>query len=74
MPSRIVLDIKEEVRLWVIAGASMKWQFFLSRFKKKIYESQAFTTSDEGILDKLRISSSFSKLISKRNRFGLICT
>jgi hypothetical protein len=35
MPSRIVLDIKEEVRLWVIAGASMKCQFFCHVSKKK---------------------------------------
>jgi hypothetical protein len=40
MPSPIVLDIKEEVRLWVIAGASMKWQKKFATFqKKKDYKS-----------------------------------
>jgi hypothetical protein len=36
MPSHIVLDIKEEVRLWVIAGASMKWQIFCHVSKKSL--------------------------------------
>jgi hypothetical protein len=35
-------------------------------------KSQPFTTTDEGFLEKLRISNSFSKLISEKNGFGLI--